>query len=575
MKTNIYINENLNIKGEDKRQRAFVAPKKIMRVYGNVNGADILVGTASSQASIVDTTPPCIMKNENDKEHAAILVDFGAEIHGTVRILTQLTFGKNRERAPHLKARVRFGESISEAITPVGTHGATNDHAIRDTLIDVPYFAAFELSETGFRYFYLELMDDECELELMSLTGVLIYRDLEYIGSFESSDSLLNRIWHTAAYTTHLNMQDYLWDGIKRDRIVWIGDMNTEVETSLRVFGDTDVLRRSLEYAVDTTPLPKWMNNITTYSFWWLINVNALYLYTGDVEFIKKHDEYIYGLTKQILSIVDDGGVVDTTVGRSLLDWSTRHDEHLTYVGTAALLALTLKKIAPMLSALGHEELISECEGVYERIKLSGLTPTTHKVPSSLLSLAGLADAKTIDEEIIEKEGVRGYTTFMGYSILLAKALAGNISGGIQAIRDYWGAMVKLGATTFFEDFDIDWVENSTGIDEFPTEGKTDIHRDFGKYCYTGLRHSLCHGWASGPCPWLSEHVLGFKIGAPGMTKLIIEPNLADLEFARGSLPTPFGPVYAEHRKSENGEILTSVSAPKEIELVFKSCRRV
>lgn len=40
-------------------------------------------------------------------------------------------------------------------------------------------------------------------------------------------------------------------------------------------------------------------------------------------------------------------------------------------------------------------------------------------------------------------------------------------------------------------------------------EGKVDIHGAYGDYCYNGYRHSLCHGWSSGPCPWLTEHVLG------------------------------------------------------------------
>ena len=53
-------------------------------------------------------------------------------------------------------------------------------------------------------------------------------RDLQYLGSFECSDERLNTIWQTGAYTVHLNMQDYLWDGIKRDRLVWIGDMHPE-----------------------------------------------------------------------------------------------------------------------------------------------------------------------------------------------------------------------------------------------------------------------------------------------------------------------------------------------------------
>ena len=40
-------------------------------------------------------------------------------------------------------------------------------------------------------------------------------------------------------------MQDYLWDGIKRDRLVWIGDMHPETRTILAVFGDHEIVPRA------------------------------------------------------------------------------------------------------------------------------------------------------------------------------------------------------------------------------------------------------------------------------------------------------------------------------------------
>lgn len=43
------------------------------------------------------------------------------------------------------------------------------------------------------------------------------------------SDELLNKIWNTGAFTQHLNMQEFIWDGIKRERLVWITDMHPEL----------------------------------------------------------------------------------------------------------------------------------------------------------------------------------------------------------------------------------------------------------------------------------------------------------------------------------------------------------
>ena len=66
--------------------------------------------------------------------------------------------------------------------------------------------------------------------------------------------------------------------------------------------------------------------------------------------------------------------------------------------------------------------------------------------------------------------------------------------------------MLDLGATTFWEDFDIAWAQNAGGIDEFPVKGKVDIHGDFGAFCYKGYRHSLCHGWSSGVIKFIKEN---------------------------------------------------------------------
>lgn len=64
-------------------------------------------------------------------------------------------------------------------------------------------------------------MEPDAELNLKAVRAILRYRDVPYLGSFRCDDGRLNRIWETGAYTVHLNMQEYLWDGVKRDRLVW------------------------------------------------------------------------------------------------------------------------------------------------------------------------------------------------------------------------------------------------------------------------------------------------------------------------------------------------------------------
>ncbi|MGN1364717.1 MAG: hypothetical protein ACI406_05095 [Victivallis vadensis] len=78
------------------------------------------------------------------------------------------------------------------------------------------------------------------------------------------------------------------------------------------------------------------------------------------------------------------------------------------------------------------------------------------------------------------------------------------------------------------------------------------------------MRHRLCHGWAAGPRPFLSERVLGVKFLEPGGRKVAVSPELCGLDFAEGSVPTPFGPVRVAASRSGRPEI----DAPEGVEVV-------
>ena len=53
-------------------------------------------------------------------------------------------------------------------------------------------------------------------------------------------------------------------------------------------------------------------------------------------------------------------------------------------------------------------------------------------------------------------------------------------------MKEYYGAMLDKGATTFWEDFNIDWLENTGNIDEILSPDQRDLHGDNGAFCYIG-----------------------------------------------------------------------------------------
>jgi hypothetical protein len=138
----------------------------------------------------------------------------------------------------------------------------------------------------------------------------------------------------------------------------------------------------------------------------------------------------------------------------------------------------------------------------------------------------------------------------------------------MDLIKTYWGRMLDLGATTFWEDFNFNDAKNAARIDEIVPEEDFDIHADGGAWCYVGLRHSFCHGWASGPTAWLSEHVLGIEAVDPGFKTVRIDPHLGDLEWAEGTFPTPYGLIRVRHQKNADGSVSSDVKLPKGVRQV-------
>ena len=66
----------------------------------------------------------------------------------------------------------------------------------------------------------------------------------------------IERNLNVGAYTVHLNMQEYVWDGIKRDRLVWIGDMHPETSTIQAVLDTMSLYQRVLTWQEMKLPCP-------------------------------------------------------------------------------------------------------------------------------------------------------------------------------------------------------------------------------------------------------------------------------------------------------------------------------
>ncbi len=491
-----------------------------------------------------------------------VIFDFGKELSGGVRILTFLVKGGG-------KIRLRFGESVGETCAEIGEKNATNDHSLRDFCVELQNYSDMTFGQTGFRFLRIDTLDDDTEISFKAVVAAVHTDEREQTGTFVCDDPLVNEIFDTAAYTLRLCLQNgYIWDGVKRDRLVWIGDLYPEMRAARCLYGDVPEITRCLDFAMAETPLPNWMCGIQTYSVWWLIILCDEYAASGDKIKFTKYLPYVKGLLDQIAPYISANG--ETSFGWDFIDWPTcdengdaekRED---CKAGAYYLIKIALEKTAALLQEFGED--ISLCKELLER-----QARTTPKV-RRFKQIAGLGawsgDLSENNKNILLDGGAKGLSTFMSYPILTGVAKCGENEIALSMMKEYYGGMLSVGATTFWEDFDLSWLENSGRIDELPTPDKKDIHGDYGAFCYKGYRHSFCHGWSAGVVAYLMETVVGVKPQGTGMRQIKIQPNLSGLKEVKATYPTPYGTIKIQHELQSDGSVKTTVDAPDGVKII-------
>ncbi len=240
-----------------------------------------------------------------------IILDFGAEYRGGIRVITHWFSGK---------VRIRFGESLPEVNSDIGNQGATNDHAIRDFEYLLATLSDVTVGDTGFRYVRIDFYYDARVTSVYAATT-------EYKGKpvyeYNGDDKLVKDIFNTAKRTVDLcASSDYVWDGVKRDRIVWFGDLHPETLALASIYGKCLNVERSLDLARRTTPMNEWMNGFPSYSMWWVITVYDYLRLSNRRNFALKQIKYLERLVNKFDKYVDEEG--EMHFESYFTDWPTR-----------------------------------------------------------------------------------------------------------------------------------------------------------------------------------------------------------------------------------------------------------
>mgnify|MGYP003307793557 CR=1 FL=1 len=487
-----------------------------------------------------------------------VILDFGKEHSGGIRIFTNLI-------AEESTVRIRFGESVGETCSDIGIKGSTNDHSPRDFTVKIPHMSDLTFGQTGFRFVRIDFSG-----EFWNLRNILASVDTderEEVGFFNCDDELLNKIWGTASYTLRLCLHNGLfWDGVKRDRLCWIGDAYPEAIAAYDLYENPKEIKNTLDFILETTKGNDWCCDMPTYNLWFILIVCEKYLYDGNKEDALNYSDFILSTLKKYNELIDEDGTTHLPI--NFIDWPSHYNggdgEELIkksdeIVGVSYLLKLTAQRAINLFKELENFEIIDVSNEILRKINNSKLSVTKYKQIAALGVACGEYEGKL---DILLKDGPLGLSTFQSYFILSALAHFGKYDEALSFLKKYYGGMLSVGSTTFWEDFDLEWLDNCSRIDEMPNLQKKDIHGDYGKFCYKGYRHSLCHGWSAGVIHYIVENIVGLK--RIDSTHFVLKPHLSDLKHIECNVPTIKGLIKIKIDNTLNEQNI-EITTPKGI----------
>lgn len=501
--------------------------------------------TASSNEAVVFLPARKVPPSENPY----LVLGFGKECTGRLRVISA-------SPAP-MRLEVQYGESVEEA--------SSSPYLGANELYVPPYGTVYG-PKSAFQYALVRFQGGSSPLRFKAIDVDDIYYPVRQMGSFESPDPVLNKIWQVGAYTAHLCMQDAIWDGPKRDRMCLAGGLDVSARVISTVFGDRFLIDKSLKGLIADAgnPVSNDVNGIPGYSALWVLCEADYFRHTGDIAHLRSVHESLRALMKSMATQLDDKGLFTNSKNRStFVDWSPDLDGDSAESRRVTLMEFlrAFSEGAWLLEQAGDSSASERFQRVAEKLRgdtlKNALDPTRNIFgerwqTNAMAVYAGLADANrrtAVWENILSRPYRFTVTPHLNFYAIYAMAEAGHRKEALDWISEYWGGMLKPETTTFWEGYDPRWPK-----EHFHGHLQTD-HGE-------GYFVSLCHGWASGPTAWLTEQVLGIQPVAGGFTKVAIRPDLCDLKWARGTEPCPQGAIKVDYRHDDS-DFKASIELPE------------
>lgn len=427
-------------------------------------------------------------------------------------------------------------------------------------------------------------------------------------GDFECSDPAVTRAWQMGCKTVHLCTQPALhsqcpvgrsdqwviWDGCRRDREIWIGDLRPAALAHYALSSDAQPVRDSLELAAaaafEDGLIPGSVSSrqvFNEYALWWAVALWEYVFYTGDVCFAREMKPTLVALMRWVEAhVAKSGGLFEVanswsyTLPRKGLLCAPNMVLAAAYQAAAALLGACGEDGSPY-DALASAQRRLVLQKFFDRNHhvfrdspdsvddtriwednnahsiLLGIAPREHWSPilSQLKSrLWGHYGAATCDPvfapdqlgEVFPWAHNATIWPFANAYEVGAWMQAGLIDEGLELLKRFTGACAAMGTDTIWEM----------------------IHRDGSIPKSPDNRYllSLCHSWGATANHYLHRHILGVQPITLGWGKVRIAPSLGSLKWARGTVPTPHGPLRIEVSQGSKGIEHRLIEAPDALE---------
>jgi hypothetical protein len=472
----------------------------------------------------------------------SMLVDFGRESFGFIKLHGVQGNGK---------VSLYYGESKEEALSEDHCETLDRLNISNDTKKDT----VMVLSK-AFRY--VNVQPDE-DVSIDSVSMLYETANLPERGDFKCSDETINRIYDVAKYTFQLNTREFFIDGIKRDRWIWSGDAYQSYLMNYYLYFDAPTVTRTLFALRGKDPVTSHINTIMDYTFYWFLGIYDYYLYTGDKQFVQQCYPRMQSMMEYVLGRRNKNGLLEGLAGDWIfIDWADGLSkkgevsfEQLLFCRSLETMALCAGIMNDTRNGAEYKKLAADLKSkifsiYWNNAKQALVHSRVNGVPTQnvtryanmfaiFFNYLSEAQKQGVKKNVLLNDKVPKITTpYMRFYELEALCEMNEQKYVLQEMKSYWGGMLKLGATSFWEKYD----PAESGAQHYAMYG-----RPFGK--------SLCHAWGASPLYLLGKYYLGVQPTSVGYRTYTIEPVLGGLEWMEGSVPTPDGDIHVRCSRDE------------------------